>query len=265
MDGQQDITKRAYALLYLDRRIVGVQFIYEKERFDCIDAIEPLRPMYYCQAVASASSGNRIKLTKDTSGCSGSSRALGFVPPAPQYYTGESGMALGLYENQQVAKSVALKFAILNRPLYGIVIMPLECFEEEPDVVLFITNTREAMRIVQGYTCTYGLQNNFCMSGNQAVCVECTNYPYINQCINLSVFCAGTRYRTNWKESEVAIGVAYSKFAGLVRGIQNTVNAIERNRRKAEIERDLRRDSLYDLDIQYGRTYFLKNDRSSKE
>ena len=93
-------------------------------------------------------------------------------------------MALGLYENQQVAKSVALKFAILNRPLYGIVIMPLECFEEEPDVVLFITNTREAMRIVQGYTCTYGLQNNFCMSGNQAVCVECTNYPYINQCIN---------------------------------------------------------------------------------
>ena len=79
------------------------------------------------------------------------------------------------------------------------------------------------------------------------------------------MFCAGTRYRTNWKESEVAIGVAYSKFAGLVRGIQNTVNAIERNRRKAEIERDLRRDSLYDLDIQYGRTYFLKNDRSSKE
>lgn len=32
MDGQQDITKRAYALLDLDRRIVGVQFIYEKEK-----------------------------------------------------------------------------------------------------------------------------------------------------------------------------------------------------------------------------------------
>lgn len=265
MGDQQNITKKAYALLELDRRIVGVQFIYEKGEFDRIDAIEPVRPMYYCQAVAAASRGNRVKLTKETSGCSGSSRALGFVPPAPGYYTGESGLSLGLYENQQVAKSVALQFAVMGRPLYGIAVMPLECFEEEPDVVLFITNTREAMRIVQGYTCTYGLQQNFCMSGNQAVCVECTTYPYRNQCINLSVFCAGTRYRAGWKESEVAIGVAYSKFAGLVRGIQNTVNAIERNRRKAEIERDLRREGLFDLEIQYGRTYFLKNDLSSKE
>ena len=149
MKEQQDTTKKAYALLDLDRNIVGVQFIYDREKFNRIDAIQPARPMYYCQAVAAASRGNRVKLTKETSGCSGSSRALGFVPPAPGYYTGESGLSLGLYENQQVAKSVALQFSIMNRPLYGIAVMPLECFEEEPDVVLFITNTREAMRIVQ--------------------------------------------------------------------------------------------------------------------
>ncbi len=133
--------------------------------------------------------------------------------------------------------------------------MPLRGFEE-PDVVLFITNTREAMRIVQGYTCTYGLQNNFCMSGNQAVCGVHPITLYINQCINLSVFCAGTsRTGQIGRRVRSPLGLAYSKFAGLGE-YKNTVNAIERNRRKAEIERDLRRDSLYDLDIQYGAPTF---------
>ena len=61
------------------------------------------------------------------------------------------------------------------------------------------------------------------------------------------------------------MGVAYSRFDGLVHGIEGTVNAIERNRRKAQIERDLSRDGLLDIDIRYGQTYFLKNDQSPKE
>ena len=151
MSKLQDNTKKAYALLNLERKMVGIQFFYDKDKFDRIQAIQPVRPMYYCQAVSAAGKGHPIKLTKETSKCKGSSRALGFVPPTPEYFSGEAGKGMGLYETQEVAKSVALRFAVMNRPLYGIVVMPLECFEEEPDVVLFVTNTREAMRIVQGY------------------------------------------------------------------------------------------------------------------
>lgn len=257
--------KKAYALLQLERGLVGIKFIYDKEMFETFDATEPLKPMYYCQAVHAASTGHKIKLTKETSGCGGSSRALGFTAPQPEYYDGTSSMNLGLYCNKPVAKSVALQLDIMNQPLYGIVVMPLECFQDAPDTVMMFTNTREAMRVMQGYTAAYGLHDRICMSGNQAICVECTTYPYINQCLNVSMLCAGTRFRANWKDTEVAIGLPYEKFEGLVDGLQYTVNAIERNCRKQQIENQLRKDDLFDMDIRYGRTYFLANDNSSKE
>lgn len=257
--------KKAYALLQLERRLVGIKFIYEKGTFDKFDALEPPKPMYYCQAVHAAGAGNKIKLTKETSGCKGSTRALGFSAPQAEYYDGTSSMNLGLYCDQTVAKSVALQLDIMNQPLYGIVIMPLECFEDAPDTVMLFVNTREAMRVMQGYTASYGLHDKICMSGNQAICVECTTYPYINQCLNVSMLCAGTRFRANWKDTEVAIGLPYEKLEGLVAGLQYTVNAIERNARKHQIETTLSKEGLLDFNIRYGRTYFLANDNSPKE
>lgn len=257
--------KKSYAFLALERRIVGIKLIYEKSEYDRIAAAETKRPISYCQAVKAATAGHDIKLTKELSGCAGSSRALGFVPPAPSYYTGESSYKLGLYADLAVAKNVANNARICTRPLYGVVVKPLEHFEVEPDIVMIIANTREAMRIMQGYTSVYGIQQEFNITGNQAICMECTTYPLIKQCINLSLLCSGTRHKTGWKDGEVAIGFPYSLLGGIVQGLQTTVNAIERNRRKAEIEHTLRQSNLYDLEIEYGRTYFLANDSSPKE
>lgn len=265
MPNHTAIVKKAYALLQLERRMVGIRFVYDKETFDSFDAREPQKPMYYCQAVHAASAGHGIKLTKATSGCAGSTRALGFTAPQPEYYEGSSGMRLGLYSSQSVAKSVALRLDIMNQPLYGIVVMPLEEFLSPPDTVMLFTNTREAMRVMQGYTAVYGLHDRICMSGNQAVCVECTTYPYLNQCLNLSMLCAGTRFRADWKDTEVAIGLPYGKLEGLVEGLQGTVNAIERNARKQQIENKLRTDGLFDMEIEYGHTYFLTEDHSPRE
>ena len=125
MPNHTAIVKKAYALLQLERRMVGIRFVYDKETFDSFDAREPQKPMYYCQAVHAASAGHGIKLTKAASGCAGSTRALGFTAPQPEYYEGSSGMRLGLYSSQSVAKSVALRLDIMNQPLYGIVVMPL--------------------------------------------------------------------------------------------------------------------------------------------
>jgi len=265
MSNNINAVKKAYAFLELKRRIVGVKLVYEKEVFDSYDALEPARPMYYCQAVHAACAGNKIKLTRATSGCAGSSRALGFTPAKDDYYSGEASMALGLYKNLETSKSVALQIDILRSELYGVVVMPLEYFEDGPDTVMMFANTREAMRVLQGYTAVYGYNNHYYMCGNQAVCVEATTYPYINNRLNVSMLCAGTRHRAGWRDDEVAIGLPYSQFEGLVEGLQVTVNAIERNPRKHKIETQLKQEGLFDMDIRYGRTYFLKQDNSPKE
>lgn len=265
MRPDKSIVQKAYAFLALDRHIVGVKFLYQEDEYQAIQGVEPKVPIAYCQAVRAATAGNGVKLVSTTSGCVGSSRALGFVPPTEAYYTGEAGMKHGLYATQEIARSVANQQSICNRPLYGLAIKPLEDFEVEPDVVLLVTNTREAMRVLQGYTYTYGMHKAFCMTGNQAVCVECTTYPYLKQSINLSMFCSGTRHKAGWKDSELAIGMPYKQFIGVVQGLQGTVNAIERNVRKAEIERTLRAEDLLDMEVVYGKTYFLANDTSPTE
>ncbi len=265
MENRSDAVKKAYALLQLKRRIIGIKLVYDKKTFDSFDALEPQKPMYYCQAVHGAGAGNRLKLTKATSGCGGSSRALGFAPANADYYCGESGMGLGLYQNIETARSVALRLDMLRHEPYGVVIMPLECFETAPDVVMLFSNTREAMRVLQGYTAVYGYHDHYYMCGNQAVCVEATTYPYINDCLNLSMLCAGTRFRAGWKDDEAAMGLPYSKFEGLVEGLLLTVDAIEQNRRKYQIETALKREGLSDRDFRYGSTYFLKEDTSPKE
>lgn len=265
MRPDKSIAQKAYAFLALDRHIVGVKFLYQEDEYQAINGVEPKAPIAYCQAVKAATAGNSVKLVSTTSGCAGSSRALGFVQPTEAYYTGEHGMKLGLYANQGVARSVANQQSICTRPLYGLAIKPLEDFEVEPDVVLLVTNTREAMRVLQGYTYMYGMHKTFCLTGNQAVCVECTTYPYLQQSINLSMLCSGTRHNVGWRDSELAIGMPYKQFIGTVQGLQGTVNAIERNARKAEIEKTLRADDLLDMEVAYGKTYFLANDTSPRE
>jgi len=257
--------KKIYAFLDLERQIVGVKLIYDKSEYDSILINEPKSPISYCQAVRAATAGNGLKFTKELSGCAGSSRALGFVPPNEDYYTGESSYKMGLYTDIDIAKQVANQVCICSRPLYGIVVRPLERFESEPDVVLMIANTREAMRVMQAYTCVYGVQQEFNITGNQAICMECTAYPLIKNCINISMLCSGTRYKAQWKDGEVAIGFPYALLKGIVSGLQTTVNPIEQNHRKAEIEQSLQKDNISDVKVEYGRTYFLANDRTSKE
>lgn len=265
MRPDKSVVQKAYAFLALERRIVGVKLLYQEDEYRAIAGVGPKTPIAYCQAIRAATAGNSVKLVRENSGCAGSSRALGFVPPAAAYYTGEAGMRLGLYANQNVARSVASTLSICHRSLYGVAVKPLEDFEVEPDVVMLITNTREAMRVLQGYTHVYGMQRNFCMTGNQAICVECTSYPYLQQSINLSMLCSGTRHKAAWQDGELAIGIPYAQFAGVVQGLQGTVNAIERNQRKAEIEVALRAEDLLDMEVEYGKTYFLANDTSSKQ
>ncbi len=265
MTSQMAIAKKAHALLALERRIVGVKLIYDKHEYEAITALEPKVPISYCQAVRAATAGNAVKFTKEKSGCRGSSKALGFNPPPDDYYTGDTGYNMGLYDSTEVAKSVANVVRICTRPIYGVAVKPLEQFEVTPDVVIIIANTREAMRVMQGYTCVYGVQQEFNITGNQAICMECTSYPYLRQCINLSMLCSGTRHKAGWKDGEVAIGVPYARFEGVVQGLQSTVNAIERNPRKAQIEQAYKENDLGDIDVVYGRTYFLQNDTSPKE
>lgn len=259
MKEQTILAKKMSALLDLDRKPVGVKLVYSKDEYDIYNARELTAPLEYCVSVKSAGLGNSIKFTYENSGCGGSTCALGFQLPADEFYDGRQGCRLGLFKDPKVAEKTNSQVSILKKPLYGVVVKPLEDFvETEPDVVIIVAAAREIMRLLQGYTCTYGLQPKLAASGNQAICVECTAYPMLTGDMNLSMLCSGTRYLAKWKDSEAAVGIPYAKFAGTVEGVRNSSNGTEPDTRKKEIIAKLDELGYETDDIVYEDAYYIR-------
>ncbi len=264
-DNISAITKKAYSLLTLDRQIVGAKFAETREDYEKMEAKKVKARLAYCVMVKGAMSGKSLKLAHDCSGCSGSTRALGFKPPTENFFSGEISNGFGLYNDLTISKSVANSISLCKNNYYGIMVKPLELYEEDdPDVVLIVADSRNAMRVIQGYTYMYATQSNFKMIGNQAICAECTAYPFESGHINISMLCSGTRYLANWKDSEIAIGMPFHQFENTVEGILKTANAVELDSSKIEIQQKLLKEGFSDPDFAYGHTYYTDLEKRNK-
>lgn len=257
--------EKAYAVLELDRRIIGVKLVYTKDAFEQEQANELAYPTAYCVAVKHAMNGRALKMTKTCSRCGGGTRALGLAAPTEGFYSGHDGCALGLYASEEIASRVAEQMTLCPPETYGVIIKPLEQFESDPDVVLVVGSSYNVMRIIQGYSYMYGMQPNFNMLGNQAICVECTSYPMMTDQINVSLLCSGTRFLAKWREAEVAVGIPYNKFATVIEGVRLTVNAVEMDKRKKVIKPKLEKLGYDGADIVFDATYYLKLERDKQK
>ena len=132
-------------------------------------------------------------------------------------------------------------------------------------MVIVIGCAREIMRLIQGYTCAFGIQPRISVTGNQAVCVECTAYPIQNGELNLSLLCSGTRHWNKWQDSEVGVGIPYDKLSGTVQGVRDTVNGTETDERKREIIRGLSALGCETDDITMESAYFLRAEREKHQ
>ncbi len=244
------------------RQLVGVKLVYTKKDFDKDESQELTAPLEYCVVVKSATLGKSIKLRKQCSQCSGSTFALGFSDPGEGFYTGCGSCDLGLFKDPEIALKTNHQLKYLHKPLYGVIVKPFEKFDKtNPDVVLIVTNPRELMRVMQGYTCSFGIQPHIALTGNQAVCIESTSTPIITDEINLSMFCSGTRYLAKWKDSEAIAGVPYSKIKGLIQGLIDTVRATEMDDRKKEIIAGLKPLGVDTSCITFDNAYYLLIER----
>lgn len=259
--------KKAYALIDTNRRIVGVKVLKDEEEFNNYN-IKPLdNPLSYCVGIKSATLGHRIKIDANTSGCKGSSRVLGLTDESQAYRDGFEGFSLGLYKDVEVSMKCASEIKALSSSNHGVIIQPIEYFEQKfpPDLVLVVCNPREAMRILQGYSYHFGVLKDICMSGNQGICFEATAFPLNNNTVNVSFLCSGTRYLSSWSKDEVAAGIPYSLFPKVIDGILNTINPIEMDERKRQIQKNLEMSCISSYSIEYGKTYYTELERMKRE
>ncbi len=246
------------ASLAIERKIVGVKFLFTKEEYELADAKPAKSKIPYCVMVKLATGGTGLKATLELSGCGGGTRAIGLEMPSDNFKSGCEYNSFGLYQDLAIAKNVVNNVTFCKHKIYGVMTKPLEEFSEAPDVVIIITNSYNTMRIIQGYTYKFGTQTNFKLAGNQAVCSECTAYPFESNAINISMFCSGTRYLAGWSKEEIGIGLPYGKFVEMADGVYLTVNGSEQNQAKEIIKQNLVDKNIADPGIYKDEAYFIK-------
>lgn len=243
--------------LELERKIVGVKFLFSKEDFQAADAKHITNKMNYCVMVKVAMNGTALKALGDDLACIAGGRALGLIEIDDFHRSGRNGKDLGIYRHMTTAKNTQDRMSYCTHKAYGVMVKPLEDYTDEPDVVLMVTNPYNVMRILQGYSYFYGMHSTYQMVGNQAICSESTALPYMSNDINVSMLCIGTRHRAGWKDSELAVGIAFNRFETLSQGVMDTINIMDNNEKKAVIGKKLKENNIDDLEIKYDCNYYL--------
>lgn len=242
-------------ILSLERKIVGVKFIFNNEEFDAIEIPRVKYKLSYCNMVKFASKGKCLKANLDNFNCVGSAKALGLKEPDSNAISGRTYFSFGLYDSLCTARNVQKDVTFLNHRAYGITVMPLEKFEDAPDVVIFIVNPYQGMRIVQGYAYHHGMLKNIKIAGNSGMCSECTATPYETNDINISLLCSNTRFAAKWGENELGIGLPFNKFESLYDGIVKTINPSEPENKKEQIIRKCKEQNI-NLNVTLGTSYY---------
>ncbi len=247
---------RLNCALDLERKAIGVKFLHTEEEYHSANGKPMTVPINYCVMVRMATQGMALKARGNNLACLAGARALGLKEIDAYHRSGQNGKKLGLYHDMPTAKRTRDGMSYCDHEAFGIMVKPLEDYDSHPDVVIIVSNPYNIMRIVQGYSYYNGIQSAFKMTGNQAICSESTAYPYLNNNINVSLLCIGTRHKAGWDDHELSVGFPISLFNKIVDGIMNTVNIMDNNQKKEVIKKKLLENEIDDIEIKYDFNYY---------
>lgn len=224
--------------LDLKRRPVGIKLYFDKESYDKSEAKEPKGKLAYCCIVEKATRGMTFKARLEHINCDGGTIALGLEKSSNRIESGMEYFSYNLYSTPAAAKRMRDGVMGLYRTgveTYGIEVAPLEDMTVNPDVIIFVVNPYEAMRIQQGYVYHTGERITSTFAAMQGICVETTVEPYLTGRMNVSTLCPSTRFLAKWKDDEMAIGMPFERFKSTVEGVIATINTTDIKARKQEI------------------------------
>jgi len=247
------------ALLDLKFIPVGFKFLKTKEEFEIFEAQTTKNKTAYCALLKKSMTKGLIKATVKNLNCPGAARALGLMEIPEIFKSGVHGLKMNIYKDVNISKSVASNVIYAKELHYGFVVGPLADFSYNTDVVILLGSPYQAMRVAQSYTYGYGIKKDITLTGNQAFCSELTATPFLNQNINFSMLCSGTRFIAKWDDNTLGIGI-YGEFVKkIIEGILGTLNSIEPNAKKKKIIQNLenKKLSLQNIDIKMNENYYL--------
>lgn len=241
--------------LDLDRKPVGIKLFFDKDEFDNFEIPQRDRKVTYCNSVQLASKGSSMKLTKENQSCPNGSMALKMSETPEPIKTGKGRFSKNIYKTQEISKSINDEMLFLQEEPAGIVVMPLENYKEDPDIVIVVSKAYNIMRLIQGNGYFNGYSNNLKTVGLQALCHDLTTYVYNTKDINITLLCPGTRLVADWQVDEIGIGIPFEKWNEIVEGVKQTTNPFERDKEKEGIKDRLKGTGLDASQVKVNENY----------
>ena len=233
----ESLAKKLEIYLDLIRKPVGIKFLYSEQEFNDFDSYTKDTAMPYCTMVRNATLGQSLKAKAINFACHTGAKALVVMDVTQDDISGQRHADKGVYKDLSISRIVHKDMVYCQRKAYGIGIKPLENYSINPDIVIVITSGYGIMRLVQGNAFHFGQTKNIKLTGMNAICQECTSYPYKINDINISALCSGSRYVCQWKKDELGIGIPFNKLSYIIDGIVRTSNPMDRNEDKIRIEK----------------------------
>lgn len=252
--------KKLTLALGLQRKIVGIKFIFLKEEYDDLDIEEFRDKMSFCAMTKKAMDGTMAKANATCFTCQGGPETLGITEVSNYVSSGKQFSTFKLYESHAVARQAQEDVIFIKQRIHGIVVGPLEDMEDA-DVVMFLGDCRQMMRVVQGYTYHYGMPKNIGMIGNQGICADLVARPFQLNDLNISLLCYGARLHSKASDGELGAGMPIHMFDQIVRGVIETINPGLGDPQKKELLDRLEEPNELGVEIEFGKMYgsYLKD------
>lgn len=251
---EKKLVQKFSIALGLKRKVIGIKFLFIQEEYQDFEGEEVKGKPSFCGLTAQAMEGKIMKGKYDSFGCQGGPEMLG-MKKVPNYVrSGKQFETFRLYEDLAVSRQVQNDLCFIDQKIYGVAAGPLEKMEDA-DVVMFLCNAWQMMRVVQGYTYHHGMAKNIGMIGNQGICSDLVARPFLKNDLNISVLCLGARMNTHAEDGELGAGMPIHIFRDVVEGVIKTVNPATDNKRKKELEERIENISDMEFDLEFGKVY----------
>lgn len=177
----------------------------------------------YCQAVMKARQGHNVLLKKEELSCPAASSSFGFRGLPEGLKSGKALVGFGIVSDEKVGQKMFLGMPKLKAGrVHQIHLFPLDRFDYEPEIVVVEDEVEKLIWIVLSYLHTKGGERAQASTAVlQAICVDATIIPYLENRLSFSYGCYGCRDATDIGTNEAVLGFPASFLTSVVENLRN--------------------------------------------
>jgi uncharacterized protein (DUF169 family) len=168
----------------------------------------------YCQGIALAGKGKIFLVKKEHMGCKLGTTVLGFEDDVERYL--DDGIlekyGVGLFASEKAASETILNSPCLEKgKTLAALIAPLSSFKEKPQVIVFTSNSEQAMWLLYAVNYEKGGRVELPQSGGAlGGCADITVFPLVSGKANITLLGLGCRIKSALGPCSLMLGISGS-------------------------------------------------------